>query len=289
MTFHWTPLLTLLSLPILAPAAEDPVVVVDAALKRLHASDSYAWETTFEPCQIATHFTAIDVPDEMGRQGASIPTNIKWISAVIKGATDRKLGTTIEAPVTRFLDSRAAVHVVTQHGRSVADVLESWLTPGKMEERFAALPPRSPLGANASLFELKMGFWSVLHTARVLFALRTPAEELDFLLLGSHPPMQMGPTLVATLREETAKKILFELRDRHGPGAPQVPPLQASGSVTLWLKNGEIAKYEVAIRGTFPERESVLKKTTTLLKFDRANVRIPRAALQAIEQTAGSN
>lgn len=277
------PLLASVMVIATAPAATDPLVELSSALKRLRAHDTYAWETTLGPGHVATYVSTTLVADEVYPKGAPAVKNVKWIPAVIRGTTDRRLGTAIEAPVSRNPEFSVALHVITREGRSVVRLYDTWMTAAEMEKRYAGKPPL-PVSLPASALELRNGSWSALHTARVEFALRAPADELDFLLEGSNPPMQMGPTLVATLKEETAKKFLHELRDREGPGISDVPARRANGAMTIWLKEGEVVKYEVAITGTFPDRDAELKKITTLSQFDQASVEMPRAALQALER-----
>ncbi len=126
------------------------------------------------------------------------------------------------------------------------------------------------------------------HTGLLLAALHAPADELTALLADANPAMRVSGQLVATLSESTAKAFVHQLRDRDGYATTEQPPQSASGSVTIWVKDGEIVKYEVRIDANVDSytqrnvagREHLVKfvKLTELSKFDQTMISIPAEA-----------
>lgn len=128
----------------------------------------------------------------------------------------------------------------------------------------------------------------VYHAGQFMISLVPPAEELRRLLAGANAPMQVGKTIVATLSEATAIKVVHDLRFREGPFAVDGAPSTAEGAVTIWLKNGEVSKYEIVVRFDAASRSDSsvvstepvkLVKTTSIQRFDVSPPKIPRDAL----------
>lgn len=97
--------------------------------------------------------------------------------------------------------------------------------------------------------------------------LSRPHEEVA-VLVASHVELKAeGDVVSGTLTETGAKLLLVH------EGQKEITPLQASGTFRLWIKEGQLVKYEVKLEGTLAistssgRREvTVHQVSTTLLK-----------------------
>lgn len=276
------PLSLFLALPFVIRA--DYLEDLNGALQRLRSHQSYAWEMTLTPSMITpeTTFRSSSTPDSSRAAGLdaglerTTPQVVTLGAAPLTGVTDRDLGSVLTACAT--LSSRdTSVRVVLRDGQAVAETDDGWFTLAEIEALLAAPPQRrrTPPSGVPILISFRV--------ARGCAALRLPAEELLALLADSNAPMQVNSEIVATLSEEAASRFLT---DHDSIGMRSAAPQSASGdgSLTIWLKQGEVVKYEVRVAGTTPnqtgrERNVQLVKTTTFSQFDHANVSVPKKAL----------
>jgi hypothetical protein len=283
-----TPPMNILRLPVLssllpALAFADSAVELDQAVRRLQTHSSYAWEITVFPANVSVWESESKIPDPDSKSG--VRSEIDLVPAPIKGVTVVDQGSVLWASLD-LKDTlyRGWMAAVIRDGRGVAETSEGWLPTNAIERAIAALPPPP---AEQQIPFLKR---HSLRTGRLMLALRPPAEELSALLAGSNPPMQAGKTIVATLTEATAKKFVFDHRYRDGDHPVKTNPVFAQGRLTIWLKDGEVVKYEVTVETDawvesmrYGKMKEPLTKTTTLSKFDRATVEIPTEALAKLE------
>lgn len=273
----------ILRLPVLwsllsALAFADSAVELDQAIRRLQTHSSYAWETTLFPATVSVWESESKIPDPDSKSG--VRSQIDLVPAPIRGATVIDQGSVLWASLDlKETLYRGWMTAVIRNGQGVAETSEGWLLTSEIDRTIAALPP--PPAEQQIPFLKRLS----LRTGRLMLSLRTPAEELSALLAGSNPPMQAGKAIVATLTEATAKQFVFDHRYRDGEHPMTTNPVSAQGRLTIWLKAGEVVKYEVTVETDawvdstrYGKLKEPLTKTTTLDKFDRATVEIPAGA-----------
>lgn len=287
MNFRLLALCLALPFAVRADYLED----LNHALQRLRSHQSYAWVMTLAPSVITPEgrIRTSALPDSSRAAGLdaglerTTPQEASLRAAPLMAVTDKNVGSVITACATHF-GADTSVRVVLRDGQAVAETDEGWFTLPEIEAALAAPPQRQRTPPSG------VPIWNSFRVARGCAALRPPAEELLALLADSNPPMQVNSEIVATLSEQAAIRFLT---DHDSIGMRSAAPQSASGdgSVTIWLKQGEVVKYEVRVGGSAfdqvgHERNVRLVKTTTFSQFDRAKVSVPKKALAKLAATA---
>jgi hypothetical protein len=116
--------------------------------------------------------------------------------------------------------------------------------------------------------------------ARGLRTFKTPAAQLESLAEKTRElKSEEGGLYSSELTEEGAKELLAA-GGRGGNNPPQVA--EPKGSLKVWVKDGVVSKYEVAVSGkvTFGQREIAINRTTTteIKDVGAAKVEVPEEA-----------
>ena len=110
------------------------------------------------------------------------------------------------------------------------------------------------------------GFDPNTFMVRRIQNLKAPAAELADVISKTGELKKDGDVISGTLTEDGAKALLSNggFGGRRGGNRP--PPKDAKGSVKIWLKDGQIAKYETKVSGKvagFNGDEMDTERTTT--------------------------
>ena len=168
-----------------------------------------------------------------------------------KGKISADGTTVIEAP------GRDGTFLIVRQGEKVvAETQDGWQSASELE--------------NAEGFGRFLG--------RMMRNLRLPAAEAEQLALGAESLAESDGAITGKLKQETVKEML-SFRGRGGDG-PEVS--DASGSVKLWIKDGQLVKYEYKLKGvmTFGGQDRDIDRTTTVevKEVGSAKVEIPEGA-----------
>jgi hypothetical protein len=312
--------LLIVGLPLAAFA--DPVEDLNQAIQRFQGHHSYTWETIIEPSgkisnvpiQLSFYPPEPFTPSAAQPNPEYSPNRMRVNSVPIVGTTDKEQGTMLTTSTTTRISSRSdrltgtiieegiptILRAVIRGNQAVAELPSGWLNaqeigirvPGVLPSRRASpkLPPaRTASSEPADQQSRVIPSNAVTYAAHLLISLLPPAEELSALLADANTPRQVGKTIAVTLSAATAGKFVYDLRSREGSYAVNAEPSVAEGVVTIWLKSGEISKYEVTVQfvatsqrdsGPTSSGETVkLVKTTSIRRFDVAPATIPREAL----------
>jgi hypothetical protein len=121
------------------------------------------------------------------------------------------------------------------------------------------------------------GFDPNVFMARRLQNLKTPAAELEELASKVGELKKDGDVISGDLTKEGAESLLMGNFRR--PGANRPPPKDAKGSVKIWLKDGEVSKYETKVSGKIDrngEEQEMQRTTTTEIKdVGKTKVEVP--------------
>jgi hypothetical protein len=175
------------------------------------------------------------------------------------------------------------VKAVRHDGRNAVNVLGGWLTPTEIDERIAELPlKRDRFARNTPERPLQM--------ARLLVELQSPDEELADLIRDAPSVSTERKSLVAVLSDRAAERLVHSLRFKD-EFRPRAASYALHGTVSIWVANGEIAKYRVDIEGQSIDDERKVKtvrldKTTTFTRYDVPDASLPAAGLERLTDTA---
>ena len=120
--------------------------------------------------------------------------------------------------------------------------------------------------------------------ARMAENFKTPAAEVETLAAGAKELKKDGDVISGDLSEDAAKARLTFGGGRRGGDNNNAPPApsNAKGNVKFWIKDGNLAKYEVTVSGSFErngESRDFSRTTTTDLKgHGTAKLEIPAEA-----------
>jgi hypothetical protein len=121
------------------------------------------------------------------------------------------------------------------------------------------------------------GFDVNVFMARRMQGLKTPAAEIEDIVSKSGELKKDGDVISGPLTEEGAKALLAGGFGRRGGNRP--PPKEAKGSVKIWVKDGEIAKYETKVSGKVDrngEDVDIERTTTTEIKdVGKTKIEVP--------------
>jgi hypothetical protein len=121
------------------------------------------------------------------------------------------------------------------------------------------------------------GFDPNVFMARRLQNLKAPAAEIQDLVSKSAELKKDGDMISGDLTKEGAESLLTGGFGRRGGNRP--PPKEAKGSVKIWIKDGEISKYETKVTGKMEfngEERDIQRTTTTELKdVGKTKIEVP--------------
>ncbi|MGH8022604.1 MAG: hypothetical protein ACRED1_03415 [Limisphaerales bacterium] len=102
---------------------------------------------------------------------------------------------------------------------------------------------------------------------------QTPAAQASDLVADAQSLQQNGNAYSGSLTDEGAKKLLTFGGGRRGRG-PSVS--NASGTVTFWVDNGQLTKFEYHVKGTvsFRDNERPVDRDTTIAISDAGTTKI---------------
>lgn len=219
-------------------AAANPADDVKAAAKKL-AGQSYTWKSTTE--------MAGGPGGGGGGQWRPGPTEGRTAADGTTHVTMSRGDTTIEA--------------VVKAGKVAMKTPEGWQTPPEPGAGGGSGGPGGPRGG------AMMG--------RTLATMRPPAAEVEDLLAKVKELRKTETGYVGELTEAGAKELLAARGGRGGgrpgggPGGAALPePQDPKGTVKFWLKDGQIAKYELNVQGRMTMgqqgRDVEINRTTTV-------------------------
>jgi hypothetical protein len=116
-------------------------------------------------------------------------------------------------------------------------------------------------GAWQSLADLENSQGRGRFMAMMVRNFKTPAAQAAELASGAKELAKDGDVYAGELTEDAAKSLL---RFRRGGDGPAVS--NAKGSVKLWVKDGQLAKYEFKVQGTvtFNNNDMEVDRTTSV-------------------------
>jgi hypothetical protein len=119
--------------------------------------------------------------------------------------------------------------------------------------------------------------------ARILQDYKAPAVQVDELLSKTQDISKEGDAHVTRLTDEGVRELLT-FRRRAGGEAPRISG--TSGTVKFWLKDGELAKYQIHVAGTVVTDGNIrdVERTTTVEISDVGTTKldVPDAAKQKV-------
>ncbi len=123
--------------------------------------------------------------------------------------------------------------------------------------------------------------------ARMGETYKAPAAEAAALAGGVKELKKDGDTITGELTEDTVKERLFFGRGRGGNAGNPPPISGAKGTVKFWVKDGALAKYEVALEGSveFDGNPRDLKRTTTteIKEVGTTKLEVPSEATEKLK------
>ena len=241
-------------------AAANPADDVKAAAKKL-AGQSYSWKSTTEMA---------------GGPGGGGGGGGQWRPGPTEGRTAAD-GTT-HVTMTRGDNTFEAV----LKGSKVAlKTPEGWQVPPEPGAGRQGGGPGAGAGGGAAM------------VGRTLATLRPPAAEIEDLLGKVKEVRKTEAGYVADLTEAGAKDLLTRGgrggRAGGGPGGGALPePQDAKGTVKVWLKDGQVAKYELNVQGRMTMgqqgRDVEINRTTTvdISNIGSTKVEVPEDAKKIV-------
>jgi hypothetical protein len=223
--------------------------------------------------------------------------NYSWVSTVedngrfyiIEGRTQRDGYTRVNMPMVSAIQRKigrdhAEMHPAIFKGDMdcVIETPGGWKTPAELMALPTAgkTPPAPPgnggTGAGGGIGPTP----GKIRYSNLQLNLSHPHDEVG-LIIGSHEAIQPEQDGVSgTLSEAGAKLLLVH------PGQNEITPLRATGTFRLWIKRGELQKYEVRLTGTIAvntgatRREVSLRQTATteLAKVNATSFEVPEEA-----------
>lgn len=108
------------------------------------------------------------------------------------------------------------------------------------------------------------GFDPNVFMARRMQTLKAPAAEIQDIISKAGELKKDGDVVSGDLTKEGAESLLTMGFGRRG-GNNRPPPKDAKGSVKIWMKDGELTKYELKVTGKaeFNGEERDIERTTT--------------------------
>jgi hypothetical protein len=113
---------------------------------------------------------------------------------------------------------------------------------------------------------------------------KAPAAEIEDLVTKVKELKKTDDAVGGDLTDEGVKQYLL-MRGRAGGQGPEVK--DGKGSVKIWIKNGELSKYELKVQGkmTFNDQEMDINRTTTteIKDVGTTKVEIPEEAKSKLQ------
>jgi hypothetical protein len=164
-----------------------------------------------------------------------------------------------------------AVEVVVKGDKAAVKTADGW----KSSDEVAAAAG----GANADAGQGGRRDPSSFMVRRAL-GMKLPAAEAADLAGKAQGLKEEGGAIVGTLPEETVKEILSRRGGRRGGDAGGNAPTVtgAKGSVTFWIKDGVLVKYEVSYQGTVGDRQTNRTTVTEIKDVGTTKVEVPEDA-----------
>jgi hypothetical protein len=242
-------------------AIAEPADDVKAAAKKLADAENYSWSTK----------TA--VPDTGGRfQPPSVEgkANKAGLAHIVTTMGDR----TTES--------------VVKGGKSATKSDAGWQTPE--EARAAREAARGADGQGGQGGQgrgqggRRGGFFG-----RSLENFKAPAQQVEALVGQTTGLKVEGDAITGALTEEAVRTQLMGSfgGGRRGNGGEAPAPTNTSGSVKFWVKDGNLAKFEVHVQGTFSfngNDRTIDRTTTTEIKdIGTTKLDVPEEATKKLE------
>jgi len=121
------------------------------------------------------------------------------------------------------------------------------------------------------------GFDPNTFMARRLQNLKAPAAEIQDIVSKVGELKKDGDVISGDLTKEGAESLLTMGFRR--PGGNRPPPKDAKGSVKIWLKDGEVSKYETKVSGKVDrngeEQEMERTSTTEIKDVGKTKIEVP--------------
>lgn len=185
--------------------------------------------------------------------------NYTWVATVKSPGAQFNAGPTTGRTekngftVITQINNEQTTEVVLKDTNGVVKTEEGWKTAAEL--------PAPPRGGGAGA-----GGNRSLMAGRFLLNTKTPAEFLGD-LVGKIKEMQKGDGgfLAGSVSEEGAKELLT-FRRRPGGNNPVPTPTDAKAVLKVWLKDGQLTQYELAVSGkiSFNGNERDVDRTTTV-------------------------
>lgn len=230
--------------------AEDaPADAVKAAAKKL-GETSYSW-TTSTPA-----------PEGSDRGGSSS-----------EGKTEK------DGPVVlKSTMGQRTTEVVIKAGKAAVKTDDGW----KSGAELAAARGDGNNGGGGRRFG------GGAFAARMAETYKAPSAEAAALAGGVKELKKDGDTITGDLTEEAAKERLTFGRGRGGNGGGNGPTISgAKGTVKFWVKDGVLAKYEVALEGKFEfdgnSRDMKRTTTTEIKEVGTTKLEVPSEAAEKLK------
>jgi hypothetical protein len=224
-----------------AGPAESAIV----AMMRLSDQPNYAWVAT-----VSDDARTYDIHGRTARGGFTL------VKMPVVNSVRRQLGRSVtDTHVEMIFRGNVACVIATEDGWKKPDELP----PPESGEVDLLAPPGSPghpalLGVPSSKVRVIHG--SILPRgsrrqnaseraySNLQLAISHPHEDLGVIVV-SHQQLQVEGDVVTGVLTDLGAQLLL-VRD----GQEAITPLRASGTFKLWLRNGQVAKYQVRLEGT---------------------------------------
>lgn len=121
------------------------------------------------------------------------------------------------------------------------------------------------------------GFDPNVFMARRMQNLKAPAAEIQDIISKTGELKKDGDVISGDLTKEGAESMLTFGFGRRGGNRP--PPKDAKGSVKIWIKDGQISKYETKVSGKVDrngDEQEIERTTTTEIKdVGKTKIEVP--------------
>lgn len=241
------------ALPVLAIAEEaaSPANEVKAAAAKLTEASGYAWKTTSA------------IPESGSGQGRG--------NRFRPGPSEGKINKEGFALIRQTRGDNTSEALV-KNGKTVVKTADGWKTGEELREQRRG--ERNDNNANDGDRRRGRGFGGNIG-ANFGRTFKAPAVQASELAGKTTELKKEGDTIKGDLTAAAAKELLsFGGPRRDGREGPQID--DPRGSVTFWIKDGALAKYEVKVAGSvsFNNNTRSLDRTTTTEISDVGSVTI---------------
>jgi hypothetical protein len=230
------------ALTVAAAPVRDAKDEVKAAVKKLSEAGGYSWTSTFK--------------SQGGPGGGQAG---RFQPGPMEGKTDKDGLIWVQ---TSFGDNKFEA-LVKKEKSAIKTPDGSWLSAEELRER-----------AQQGGGQGGRGFGGLMR------GVRAPADQLAGIIEKTSELKSDGDAIAGKLTEEGAKELMSFGGGRRGQGGegqargPQISG--AEGSLKIWLKDGQLVKYEYTVKGTMTirEQEIEMNRTTTVEIKDVGSTKI---------------